>query len=88
MFQKKSRMEKKLGIRRRVSRFSVGKFLSHVTEKHLGRTLLCLRKFLVPKIFSVVGVSRFCRSFLSHSTEKFRRGPLCFGNVLVSKCFG
>ena len=75
MFQKISSIEKNLGIRRRVSRFSVGKFLCHVSEKHLGRNLLCLRKFLVPKIFSVVGVSRFCRSFLSHSTENFRRGP-------------
>ena len=32
-------------------------------------------------------VSRFCRSFLSHSTEKIRRGTLCLGNVLVLKNF-
>ena len=32
-------------------------------------------------------VSQFCQLFLSHSTEKIRRGTLCFGNVLVLKNF-
>ena len=32
-----------------MSRFTVWNFLSHVIEKHRGRTLLCLRKFLVGK---------------------------------------
>ena len=39
------------------------------------------------KIFCVVGVSRFCRSFLSHITEKIRGGPLFFVNVLLLKNF-
>ena len=34
---------------RRVSRFSVEKFLSHSAEKFRRGTLLCFRKFLVPK---------------------------------------
>ena len=34
---------------RRVSRFSVEKFLSHGAEKFRRGTLLCFRKFLVPK---------------------------------------
>ena len=34
------------------------------------------------------GASRFCRNFLSHRTEKFRKGILLFlRKFLVSKCF-
>ena len=36
---------------KRVSRFSVEKFLSHSAEKFRRGTLLCFRKFLVPKNF-------------------------------------
>ena len=36
-------------------------------------------------LFWIIGVSRFCGLFLSHNAEKFRRGPLFFGKVLVSK---
>ena len=39
------------------------------------------------KIFWIIGVSLFCRLFLYHNAEKFRRGPLFFGKVLVSKKF-
>ena len=39
------------------------------------------------KMFCVVGVSRFCRSFLSHITEKIRGGPLFFVKVLLLKNF-
>ena len=66
-----------------VSRLSVGKVQSQIAAKPRERTIQGFRKVLVSKILCVVGVSRFCRSFLSHSTEKIRRGPLCLGNVLV-----
>ena len=68
---------------KRVSRFSVEKFLSQSAEKFRRGTLLCFRKFLVPKNVSDKrggGVSRFSvKIVLSHSTEKIRRGTLlCF----------
>ena len=71
-----------------VLRYSVGNFLSQIAEKHRGRTLLCFRNVLESKLFWIIAVSRFCSSFLSHSTETFRRGPLCLRNVPVSKSFG
>ena len=66
-----------------MSRLSVGKVQSQIAAKQRERTIQGFRKVLVSKIFCVVGVSRFCRSFLSHSTEKFRGGTPEF-----RKCFG
>ena len=83
-----SQVGKKIMDKKGVSRFSVGNFLSQIAEKHRGRTLLCFRNVLESKLFWIIAVSRFCRSFLSHSTETFRRRPLFLRNVLVSKTFG
>ena len=66
-----------------VSRLSVGKVQSQIAAKQRERTIQGFRKFLVSKILCVVGVSRFCRSFLSHSTEKLRRGA-----PVSQKCSG
>ena len=46
VFYKFSSM-KKLWIKKGVSRFSVGSFLSHSAEDFRGGTILCFRKFLV-----------------------------------------
>ena len=73
-----------------VSHFSVGNFLSHVAEEHLGRTLLCFKKFLVRKqIMDRKGVSRFSvGNCLSKIAGKHRgRTVLFFRNVLTSKFF-
>ena len=65
---------------RRISRFSVEKFLSHSTEKLRRGTLLCFTKFLVSKKFmdkrgEEGSISRFSvENFLSHNAENFRRG--------------
>ena len=65
-----------------ISRFSVGNFLSHSTEKlRRGRTLLCLKKTLASKVFMHKRGRRITilrRFFLPHTNEKFRRGTfLC-----------
>ena len=70
-------------VKKRVSSFSVGNCLSKIAAKQRERTIQGFRKVLVSKIFCVVGVSRFCRSFFSHSTEKFRGG-----NPEFRKCSG
>ena len=56
-------------------------------KKHRGRTLLCFRNVLESKIFWIIAVSRFCRSSLSHSTEKFHRRTLVFQNFSGIKIF-
>ena len=73
-------MDKKEGV----SRFSVENFLSHCTEIFHRRTLWCFRKILLLKIFMHRrGASRFCRNFLSHSTEtkSFVKEPFCFPEI-------
>ena len=70
-------------VKKGASRFSVGKFLSHVAEKQRGRTILCFGIVLVLKIFCVLGVTPFCQSFLSHSTKKFH-----WGTLVIQKCSG
>ena len=52
----------------------------------MGEPFCVSEVFWYQKLFCVVGLSRFCQSFLSHNTEKFRRGTLvffCFLNVLL-----
>ena len=61
-------------VKKGVSSFSVGNCLSKIAGKYRGRKLLCFRNVLVSQIFWIIGVSQFCRTFLSHSTEKFRGG--------------
>ena len=58
-------------------------FLSQMGEKQRGQTPLCFWDVLVSNVFWIVGVSRFCQSFLSHSTEKPRRG-----NLVYRQCSG
>ena len=52
---------------------------------------MCCRKFLVSKNVKDKrerGASRLSiENLLSHNTEKFRRGNLCFRKVLVSQSF-
>ena len=83
---------------RRVSRFSVGIFLSHCAEK------MCRAPSLFDRISGMNffhegdhgfqsgggggGLQRFCvETFLSHSTEKNRRKTFCVHRILVSKNF-
>ena len=78
---------------KRVSRFSVGKILSHSAEKFRRGTLLCFRKFLETNNVRdkrVGGYQDFRVSrrkiVLSHTAENFRRGTLlCFTKFLVTK---
>ena len=77
VFEEVSRREKII-VKKGASRSSVGKFLSHVAEKQRGRTILCFGIVLVLKFFCVLGVTPFCQTFLSHSTEKDHRGTLVF----------
>ena len=70
-----------------VSQFPVEFVLSHSTEKILGGTLRCFRKFRVSKnSMHRRGISRFSvGNFFSHSTEKLRRRTLPgFRKILVS----
>ena len=78
---------------KRVSLFSLEKFLSHSAEKFRRGTLLCFRKFLLSKSFIDKGgvggsVTFLHRKLLSLSTEELRRGTLLgFTKFLVSKKF-
>ena len=68
---------------KKVSQYSVEKFLSHSAEKFRRGTLLCFTKIPVSKKFMDKKggrrkvVSQFSvENFLSHSAENFRRGTL------------
>ena len=86
VFEEVSRREK-IFVKKGASRSSFGKFLSHVAEKQRGRTILCFRNVLESKFFWIIAVSRFCRSFLSHSTEKFHRVTLVFQKFSGTEIF-
>ena len=80
VFQKVSKREKIYGSEagRRVSSFSLEKFLSHSAEKLRTRTLQCFTNFEYRKIFRFGGLCHvFCRIFSSQSAENFRRGTFC-----------
>ena len=45
--------------------------------------------YLRERVMGRKGISRFCvNKFVSHSTEKFRKGNLCFKIILVPIVFG
>ena len=48
-------------------------FVSHSTEK-FPRGTLVFQKCYGVEFFLIIGVPRFCRFFLSHTAENFRRG--------------
>ena len=55
------------------------KFLCLTVPKNFVGGPLYSRNVLVSNFFWILGVSRFCRFFLSHTAEKSRRGALlCF----------
>ena len=85
VFQKISDIEKNLGTRGGISRFSVEIFMSHSAENFRKGILLFLRKFLVSKSFmdEKRGLSRFpVKIFWSHSAEKVRGHPLNVSEIL------
>ena len=86
MFEKISSMEKINGWEGGVTSFRRKLFVPN-RRKTTWANPSVFQKGSGIKFFCVVRVSRFCWSFLSHSTEKLRRGPLCFGNVLVLNNF-
>ena len=65
-------IRKKFLNKKGVSRFSVGNCLSKIAGKHRGRTFLCFRNVLVSQIFWIIGVSQFCRTFLSQIAKNHR----------------
>ena len=57
--------------------FSVGNSLSHIAEKHRGRTLLCFRIVLISnKNLDKRGITTLS-NLLSHSTKKLVGEPFC-----------
>ena len=63
-------------------------FLVSYRQKSPWANRSVFQKFSCFKIFWIIGASRFCRLFLSHSTEKFRGGTfLASRKVLVRKKF-
>ena len=84
VFEKVSSMEKNMD-EKGLSRLSVGNFLTQIAERQRGRTLLCFRKVLLPKMFSVVGCHNFVDLFCLTVQKIFVGGTLSFGNVLVLK---
>ena len=68
-----------------LSRFSVGSCSSKNAQKTTWADPSVFQKVSGNRNILRSRASRFCRSFLSHSTVKIHRGTLCFGNVLVLK---
>ena len=52
-------------------------FVSH-RQKSSWANCSVFQKYSGIKLFWIIGVSRFCRLFLSHNAEKFRRGTPVF----------
>ena len=77
-----SQVLKNLMPKRGIARFSEESLLSHGTEKLRSGNPLCLKNFLVSKVFKDVGgggggegVLRFSvKNLSSHSAESYRRG--------------
>ena len=81
---RKFRVSQNFMHKKGISLNSIQKFLPHSADKIRRRTLLCFERILVPKIFKQkrVEASRFCRNFfLSHRTEKLRKGSLLFHKI-------
>ena len=64
---------------RGVARFSVDYFMSHSTKTFVGEPFSVSLISVIEKFYAYGVYHDFVENFLSHSTEKFRRGtPLCF----------
>ena len=78
VLQKISGSEKVYGSEEgEVSKFPFENFLSHMPKKIVGEPIRVSLIWVIEKFYAEEGyVTIFCRNFLSHSAEKFRRGTL------------